>query len=148
MGTTPKKTKRSTESESELLKVHEKKVQGLKANIKGGKYEQKVANEFTKKGWKIEMHKRVKGYDIDVYGKKTTGGDWLEDDFTEHLLVECKDKDMVTKADVMNFEKTLVAFGKTKHVTAIVAYTSRIDKGAQEAVKGFSPRIQLKHTPL
>lgn len=145
---TRKKTSMSRRDSLEIKKL-EKTVRGLKANIVGRDYEQKVANYYIKKGWKkIEMHKKVKGYDIDVYGRKTVEDDYGFEDITEHLIIECKNKINVTKADVMNFEKTLVAFGKQKHVTAVIAYTGSIDKSVPEAIRGFKPHIRLIHLPL
>jgi len=123
-----------------------RQVQGYRSEIKGLRFEQKVASYFSKKGWNITIRKPLYGGEIDIYGEQ-------EDLFSgkSYLLVECKDKEHVSAKDVMHFMKKVTDFhnhqpidllGQKPSVKAVLAYTGEIDKDAKKVA--FRPKIEFK----
>ena len=123
-----------------------RQVQGYMSEIKGLRFEQKVAGYFSKNGWKITLRKRMSGGEIDIYGE--------QEDLVRgksYLLVECKDKERVSAKDVMHFMKKVTdfhnhlpkdLFGQKPPVKAFLAYTGEIDKDAEKVA--FRPKIGFK----
>lgn len=128
---------------------HKQQVQGYKSDNKGLRFEQTVFSHFSQKGWRIELRKHI--YDvgeIDIYGEKE---DFLGDE--SFLLVECKDKDRVSNAEVMRFMKKVKVFneslpedllGEKPPITAVIAHTGEVDKDAEEVAPNFRPKIEFK----
>ncbi len=107
---------------------------GAKSAIKGLSFEQQVANYYSARGWSLTLRKKIRGLEIDIYGERSD--DWGS---PEYLLVECKDKERVTSADVMRFMRKVGDFnrrlpedlvGNTPDLTAIVAHTGVVGADA------------------
>lgn len=91
------------------------------------------------------------GREIDVYGVQ-------EGTLTSsYLLVECKDKASVTKADLVHFMSKVKyfrdhlspthgvgLFPSTDDIIPVLAYTGAIDDDVMDAARGFTPEIRLK----
>ncbi len=129
-------------------KNSDKQAMGHDSGIKGLLFEQKAVNLFSKEGWTIETRKHMNGGEIDIYGEKEP---FLED--KKFLLVECKDKDKVTKSDVTRFMKKVLDFhkglpedilGDKPSITAIIVYSGAIDLDAKDVAESFKPKIGFK----
>ena len=127
---------------------HEQQIQGYKSEIKGLRFEQKVASYFSQRGWKIELRKHIYSGEIDIYGEQE---DLL--DGKRFLLVECKDKDRVSNTDVMRFMKKVKVFnenlsedlfGDKPPITAVIAHTGKVDNEAEEVAPNFRPKIEFR----
>ncbi|MBA7699017.1 hypothetical protein ES703_107701 [subsurface metagenome] len=128
--------------------MKEKARVGYKSEIKGLRFEQRVGSHFSKKGWQIKFRKRISGGEIDIYGE-------LEEFLSgkSFLLVECKDKDLVSKADVMRFMRKVTdfykrlpggLFGEKPSVKVVLAYTGKVDSDAKAVGASFKPKIEFK----
>ncbi len=126
----------------------ERVARGHKADAKGLRFEQTVTAFYFKKGWKIQPRYIFKGLEIDLFGK-------IEDSLegASYLLVECKDKDRVTSADVMRFIRKVDVFYKAlpedflsggPSVTAVLAHTGVVNEDSKAVCKGHEPRIAFK----
>jgi len=123
-----------------------RQIRGHAGDAKGLRFEQHVANHFSKQGWEITLRKRMAGGEIDIYGERKK---LLS--LTEYLLVECKDKERVSAKDVTHFVKKVQTFYKhlpevflsgKPPVKAILAYTGEVDKDAKKVE--YEPKIELK----
>ena len=123
---------------SEYLK---RQIRGHKAVISGMSLEKSMGERLSKQGYQVKTEKPVgRGSKdrFDVFGKKE---DWEN---LEYCIVECKNKDRVTSADVLHFIKKLSNFYKglpedilsdKPPVKAILAYTGELPKDAKDAGK-------------
>ena len=128
--------------------MKESTSRGLKANITGLLFEQKVSNYFVNKGWSPKLRVTKHGFEYDLYAEKR--------DFigigTEYLVVECKNKGLVSAKDVVRFMRKanvlyenlpdLLPFGKPP-LHAYLCYTDKIDNDAAAVAKRNKPSIKL-----
>lgn len=134
------------------IKRLERQARGAKADAKGLRYEQTVANHFTRLGWKnLEFRKRKYGYEYDILGKR-------EETLTEppeYLVVECKGQGRVSAKDVVRFIKKVDVFYKhlpeigilfiTKPpIYAYICYSGERDEEAADVAKAHKPSIKFK----
>src|SRR5438132_1434685 len=101
-------------------------------------FEQRVARYFYSQGWKIEIGKRTRGPEMNIYGiqKNVLAA-------PSYLIVECKEKGRVTYADVVQLTRKMKDFrdgirrprasGPGPEVKAVLAYAGDIDEGLRRA---------------
>ena len=114
-------------------------IRGLKSVIKGDRFEQKVNAFYARKGWRLRPQFSVGKYKLDLLG--------VDDDSDDYLLVECKDKDRITAAEVLRFMTKVKMFCRKWpdfDVTAVFAYTGSVSDDAKRACRDHSPRISFK----
>jgi len=123
----------------------EKKLLGAKSDAIGLRYEQTVANYFTRKGWSPRNRVRKYGYEYDLYAEKS------EMFGTEYLVVECKCKGKVSAKDVVRFINKVdsvykhlpeILFNKPP-LYAYLCYSEEIDKDASAVAKSHKPSVKL-----
>lgn len=119
------------------MKKIDKKIMGYKSHIKGLYFEDKVANYFDGKGWRTSKRRRdiIPPKEIDVFGVK-------DFPYKSYLLVECKDKEVVTANDVIKFMGKVHDFKSRygyspllKNVVAVIAYTNEVDRDARKVAQ-------------
>ena len=125
----------------------ERQARGAQADAKGLRYEQTVANYFSRQGWKLEFRQRKYGYEYDIYARR-------EEILSgpEYLVVECKDQVRVSAKDVVSFILKVDVFYKhlpeilfTKPpIYAYLCYSGEIDKDAAAVAKTHKPSIKFK----
>ena len=148
MNKTTKRTKAkktSTKQSQKLVKV----AKGHAADAKGLRFEQTVANYYSKQGWQLVFRKRISAGELDICGKRKK--EVFEPE--EHLLVECKAGERVSAKDVMKFIKKVNVYyrrlpedlwdGKPP-VRSVLAHKGNVDADAKAAAKGIKPRIDFK----
>lgn len=129
----PKKKSLSSTTNKQRNKSN-KQLRGYASQAKGLRYEQKVTDYLSDKGWhsiKYRVHKYGKEYDIEA--KKE---DFLT---TAYLIVECKDKERVSARDVISFNnKVKVYYDKLPQLMlsepdfrAYLCYSGELDKEAE-----------------
>lgn len=134
---------------SKEIEEREATIKGQNAMIKGLNFENKVQKYFRRIGWRpLKEDKYGKGNEIDVYDEKDG---WFGNSY---LLVECKDKEIVTKKDVELFMKKVKnieeIIAKEKEwdplgydIEAIIAYTGKVSEDTKKLVSNFSPKIKF-----
>lgn len=125
----------------------DKRIKGLKSNIKGLSFEEKVNNYFSKQGWQTELRKPMLGSEYDIYGEKS------ELMTKKYLIVECKNKPKLTKSEFVHFASKANKFylslpqnylGVRPSVTAVIAFTGTVDNDIITAAQASIPQIILK----
>lgn len=125
------------------MKKINKKIMGYKSHIKGLYFEDKVANYFVRKGWRVSKRRKdiIPSKEIDVFGVK-------DFPYKSYLLVECKDKEIVTANDVVKFMGKVDDFKRKygyspilKNVIAVIAYTNEVDRDARKVAQGRGIRF-------
>jgi len=117
----------------------ESRIKGHMSQAKGLRYEQKVASYLSEKGWhniKFRVHKYCYEFDIEA---KTE--DFLA---VAYLIVECKDKDLVSARDVMRFNNKVKAYYdklsglmlSEPDFRAYLCYSGELDKEAEVFLRG------------
>lgn len=125
----------------------EKKLRGAKSDAVGLRYEQTVANYFTRRRWSLGHRVRKYGYEYDLYGEKSMDFD-LD---TAYLVVECKCKGRVSAKDIVRFINKVDAI--YKHLPEIgfeksplhtyFCYSEEVDKDASAVAKRNRPSVKL-----
>ena len=129
-----------------------KEDMGHKQDAQGLRYELRVANHFTKQGWSPQFRVIKYGYEFDLYAVKN---DFLGG--SEHLVVECKDKELVSAKDIVryikkvdiiykNLQGLLMIYSKLP-LHAYLCYSGEVDEDAADVVKTHKPSIKLLKIP-
>lgn len=122
----------------------DRKIKGYKSHIKGLYFEDKVLNYFYRKGWKVSKRRKdiIPPREIDVFGVIDLPPP------KKYLLVECKDKEIVTANDVIKFInkvddfKMKYGYSHTFHnVFAVMAYTNKVDREAKKVAQRHGIRF-------
>jgi hypothetical protein len=125
-------------------------IMGHKSDAKGLRYEQKVANYFTRKGWSPQFRVIKHGYEYDLYGIRHDALGMME----EHLVVECKDKDVSAK-EVLHFIKKVdliynylpeILFSKPA-LHAFICHSGKVDQDGIDVLNTHKPSIKLLRIP-
>ncbi len=127
-------------SAEDKIKKLEQRLKGHKSDAEGLRYEQSILNYFARQGWNnFEWRKKLFGYEFDLYGE-------ISGIFSiKYLLVECKNKQKVSAADVVRFIMKVNSFYKRRpDVEAYFCYSEDIDRNALAASKGNNPPITFK----
>ena len=147
--TKPKRTsivKKTVLKKSAATKAQlEKRLLGAKSDSVGLRYEQTVANYFTRKGWSPRHRVRKYGYEYDLYAEKS------EMFGTEYLVVECKCKGKVSAKDVVRFINRVDAVYKhlpeilfdKPPLYAYLCYSEGVDNDAAAVAKSHKPSVKL-----
>jgi Holliday junction resolvase-like predicted endonuclease len=115
-------------------KQTEIRIKGYASQAKGLRYEQKVANYLSEKGWHNIKHRVYKyGREYDIEAKQE---DFLA---VAYLIVECKDKNRVSARDVISFynrakvyyDKLQTSMFSEPDFRAYLCYSGEIDKEAE-----------------
>jgi hypothetical protein len=126
----------------------DKQKRGLKAVITGGKFEKRVGEFLSQRGYKISFEKPIGKAKFDVFGKRKD--DW---GFEEYCIAECKDKSRVTANDVIHFISKLWQFyeklpvygyDEKPEVQGLFAYTGELPRDARNAAKASKLSIKFK----
>jgi len=119
---------------------------GLKANLDGTKYEDKIMTHFSKKGYKcIKNRKKKRQYEIDIIGVKKEGHIRKK---REQIIVECKNRD-INSNDVIKLSGKVQLY-KNKYpndtVKGWLVYSGIADSGAKATARNYKS-ISLKRIP-
>lgn len=122
-----------------------KRLLGAKSDAVGLRYEQTVANYFTRKGWSPRHRVRKYGYEYDLYAERSETFD------VDYLVVECKCKGKVSAKDVVRFINKVDAIYKNlperlfdkPPLYAYLCYSEEYDKDASAVAKRNKPSIKL-----
>jgi hypothetical protein len=131
------------------MKKLENALKGHKSRNKGLTFEKQMGEYLSKKGYTISYEKPIGQYMFDVFG---TDSDSLTRE-RYYYIIECKNKERVTLAEIVRFRKKLNMFYKRCNndplygkpdIKAMLAYTGNIPVDAADMVKGTYPKIQFK----
>jgi len=129
-------------SQSEVLRMFRKNVQGAEALISGEHFERKALGVFKRMGYSCELNVRIKGSEFDIVGdrkKSWSGG-------KQWVLAECKNKPKVLLNDFMKFVGKLNTFQRRHPDDEVQGYivTSGVFDSLLKSAKRDHPEIQLK----
>ena len=113
------------------VRKKDKKIKGLKGQIKGMSFEQKVLNWLSSKGWVPYQRKQIKSIgEIDILGEKRKRKPLFREDI-EYIIVECKNKEKCTITDFVKFLIKVDKFRRRKKdnkVSGLFVYNSKKGK--------------------
>ena len=123
--------RRSSKSKSDRVRSGYQKV------VKGLTFEQKVTEKYGRKGYKpIRTRWRTKTYgEIDILLEREKGTIFKR---KERILVECKNKDVVTVKEVIKFVKKVELYAKNNRdveVYGLLVYTGKLEPEAKSYIK-------------
>jgi hypothetical protein len=137
----PKKTTPQKNNETKRL---QEQLQSAQANNSGLRFEVGVANYFRSQGWNPKMQVQMFGYEYDLFEEKK---DYSS---AKYLIVECKNKKMVTAEDIIHFifKVSLVTDDlKSAYyqppVYSYLCYTGDVDAEAESVINKYIPGIHL-----
>ena len=124
----------------------EKRLQGTQADARGVRYELRVVNYFSSKGWKPQTRLRAFGYEYDIFAQR-----WDFFHGSRYLVVECKNVETVTVRDVAHFIAKVDALyhglpeleNSTAQLYAYLCHSRQVSKETEIVARRHTPPIEL-----
>jgi len=125
-------------------KLMQEQLRSAKANTSGLRFELEAANYFRSQGWNPQRQAKILGYEFDLFDEQKNS--WQP----KYLLVECKNKGMVTAEDLIHFVYKVTLFYDNlpssyskPAIFAYLCYTGEIDEETKNVVPRYMPVIKL-----
>jgi hypothetical protein len=122
----------------------EEQLRSAKANTSGLRFELDAANYFRTQGWNPQRQAKILGFEYDLFDEQKDS--WQ----AKYLLVECKNKGIVTAEDLIHFVYKVTLFYDNlpnsyskPAIFAYMCYTGEIDEETKIVVQRYMPVIKL-----